>query len=200
MNSMQDYGIWNHFLLEFEFSRFHGLSKDPSTVSVTWVGSRKPDSIRTVSAQASALCFPWLHFPPHQAHTCTAEARDQFHRTPSGCPEINRQNLPLPVHHQALSWLTIRWEDSSRIASAYEGWGWVYIRDFQLDKSIWEGWICSLRREFVQGASAWTFCWSSLWAEIHKAGTLRFNLILQALWSHPKVTAHTTGISPGGLD
>lgn len=35
---------------------------------------------------------------------------------------------------------------------------------------------------------------------MHEAGTWRFNLTLQALWSHPKVTAHTTGTSPGGLE
>lgn len=50
-------------------------------------------------------------------------------------------------------------------------------------------------RELVHGVTVGTLCWGGLWA-----GTWGLDLTLQALWFDPKVTAHTPGISPGGLE
>lgn len=129
-------------------------------------GSRKLDSRRTAESAGlpPALCFPWLRFLPHQVHTCTAEAPDQFHRAPSGSPKTNQQKLATPGvgHRQAPRCLTIHWEDSSEIAAAYRGGGRVYIEISNLmnlfGKSEFAVWGASLFRDRLREHSAGAAC------------------------------------------
>lgn len=110
-----------------------------------------------------------------------AEAPDQFHRAPSGCPETNHQKLATPGALPAFELVN----NSLR----RQLWNCVCPQRVRVGIYRLPTWrIClgSQNLQFGEAAcrvSARTFLWNSLGAETHKAETWRFNLTLQALGS-----------------
>lgn len=162
IKSTEDLGIFNHLSSWHSNVQFHGLPKDLSAVSVAWAGKRGARFCKDSHVRPGPrLCFPWLPFLPQQLHTCPAEAPDQSHWAPSGCPETNQRTLPtlgaLPGSELVNNSPRKQLWNCCCLQRVRVG---IY-RDFKLHEIVWEVWICSLGRELVRGAPAWTFCWSS---------------------------------------
>ena len=110
---------------------------------MTWVGKQEARfHWGTWVCLGSCPLFSLAALPTHpQVHSCTAEASDQFHRAPSGCPKTNQQKLATlgSLPDSELVNNSPR-KTALKLLLPTEGESGIY-RDFQIE-SVGEIWFC----------------------------------------------------------